>query len=244
MAGAVNMNNGIERFADQRRDQSNVEMITHHPSLDLLTEHAAGTLPLAQSACIAAHLNYCECCSRTVAQLQQVGAALFSAADPEPVGDAMLERVLARLDEEPPLRYAHEAMSGDPNTTPALLQRLMKGDFSDLSWRRVTDALRTSLIRTGDPQFEFSLLHIAAGGEIPAHDHRGQEMTLVLQGGFSDQSGSYHPGDFIFREPGDQHAPRAFDDEDCICLAVVDEPLRFTGWKYRWMNPFMRVQAG
>jgi putative transcriptional regulator len=224
-------------------------MITHHPQLDLLTEHAAGALPLAQAACVGAHLNYCESCARSVAQLQQVGAALFNAADAEPVGDAMLDRVLARLDEEPPLQYqpqqAQQSESGaELNGTPALLQRLLQGDFSDLPWRRVTDALRTTLIRTGDPQFEFSLLHIAAGGEIPAHDHRGQEMTLVLQGGFSDQNGSYHAGDFIFRQPGDRHAPRAFEGEDCICLAVVDQPLRFTGWKHRWMNPFLRLQAG
>jgi putative transcriptional regulator len=218
-------------------------MIKHHPTIDILTEHAAGTLPLAQSACVAAHMNYCESCMRSVGQLQQVGAALFGAADPEPVGDALLERVLARLDEEPPLSYANGARVGD-DPTPALLQRLMRGDFSDLSWKKVTESLRTSLIKTGDPQFEFSFLHIAAGGEIPTHDHRGAEMTLVLEGGFSDQSGSYHQGDFIYREPGNVHAPRAFEGEDCICLAVIDQPIRFTGWKHRWMNPFMRLQAG
>lgn len=218
-------------------------MVKHHPQLDFLTEHAAGVLPLAQSACVAAHLNYCESCARTVHQLQQVGEALFVAADPEPIGDAMLERVLARLDEEAPLSYPRDALASD-GATPALLQRLMRGDFSDLSWKRVTDALRTTYIRTGDPQFEFSLLRISAGGQIPHHAHRGSEMTLVLQGGFSDQAGSYHPGDFIFRGPGDQHAPRALADEDCICLAVIDQPLKFTGWKYRLMNPFLRLQTG
>jgi anti-sigma factor ChrR (cupin superfamily) len=49
-------------------------------------------------------------------------------------------------------------------------------------------------------------------------------MTLVLQGGFADDNGSYHPGDFLFRGPSDEHAPRAFADEDCICLAVLDAP--------------------
>ena len=217
-------------------------MANYHPQLDILTEHAAGVLPLAQSACVAAHLNYCEGCARTVNSLQHVGEAMFCAADPEPVGDAMLERVLARLDEEPPLSYPRDRVVED--SVPALIQRLLRGDFSDLSWRKVTDSLRTSLIKTGDPQFEFSLLHIAAGGEIPHHDHRGSEMTLVLQGGFSDEAGSYHPGDFIFRSEGQQHSPRAFADEDCICLAVVDQPLRFTGWMHRWMNPFLRLQAG
>jgi putative transcriptional regulator len=219
-----------------------VAMARHHPELDILTEHAAGTLPLAQAACVTAHLNYCDSCSRSVNQLQQVGAALFSTADSEAVGDALLERVLARLDEEVPLSYPRSsAVSGG---APALLQRLMRGDFSDLSWKKVSEALSTSLIRTGDPHFEFTLLRIRAGGQVPPHGHRGSEMTLVLQGGFSDQDGSYHPGDFMYRGVDDTHAPRAFDGEDCICLAVLDAPLRFTGWTHRWMNPFLRLQAG
>lgn len=218
-------------------------MVKHHPELDLLTEHAAGTLSLAQSACISAHLSYCDDCSRAVSQLQEVGAAMFETLDPAPVGDALLDKVLARLDDAVPLSYP--APQRNPqDATPALLRRLMAGDFSDLVWKKVTHTLRTTLIKTGDPQFEFSLLHIKAGGEIPAHDHHGSEMTLVLQGGFSDGSGSYNAGDFIYRHSDDVHAPRAFDDEDCICLAVLDAPLRFTGWKYRWMNPFLRLQAG
>ena len=218
-------------------------MAKHHPELDILTEHAAGSLSLAQSACVSAHLNYCDGCSRTVSQLQALGSAMFGALDPVPVGDALLDRVLARLDEEAPLSYQQPRRSGQ-DATPALLRRLMAGDFTDLVWKKITDALRTTQIRTGDPQFEFSLLHIKAGGEIPAHDHRGSEMTLVLQGGFSDDRGSYHPGDFIYRSHDDVHSPRAFADEDCICLAVLDAPLRFTGWKHRWMNPFLRLQAG
>ena len=218
-------------------------MAEHHPDLDLLTEYAAGSLSLAQSACVTAHLNYCDSCSRTVAQLQAVGTAMFESLDPEPVGDALLDRVLARLDEEAPLSYPAPRRDHQ-DATPALLRRLMAGDFSDLAWKKITDTLRTTQIKTGDPQFEFSLLHIKAGGEIPHHDHHGSEMTLVLQGGFSDDSGSYNAGDFIYRTRDDIHSPRAFEDEDCICLAVLDAPLRFTGWKYRWMNPFLRLQAG
>jgi putative transcriptional regulator len=218
-------------------------MTTHHPQLELLTEYAAGSLSLAQAACIAAHLNYCEECRRTVLQLQNVGAALFEAQDPSPVGDCVLNRVLARLDEQPPLSYTRPEPTA-LGATPALLQRLMKGDFSDLPWRKLTEALRITYLKTGDPNYEFALYRIKAGGRVPDHDHHGSEMTLVLEGGFSDDRGTYHPGDFIFRRADEQHAPRALAGRDCICLAVLDAPLRFTDWKYRWMNPFLRLHAG
>jgi putative transcriptional regulator len=219
-------------------------MASYHPQLELLTEYAAGCLSLAQSSCIAAHLNYCPDCQRSAIQLQNIGAALFEAQDPLPAGDALLNRVLARLDEEAPLSYSRPRSDCRNGATPALLQRLMSGDFSDLPWRKVTDALRITYLKTGDPNYEFALYQIRAGGEIPDHEHGGSEMTLVLEGGFSDDRGTYHPGDFILRQGGEQHAPRALQDQDCICLAVLDAPLRFTGWKHRWMNPFLRLHAG
>jgi putative transcriptional regulator len=120
----------------------------------------------------------------------------------------------------------------------------MSGQYTELAWKKVTKTLSISYLKTGDPNFEFALYHIKAGGKIPEHTHHGSEMTLVLEGGFSDAEGSYHQGDFLFREPSDVHAPTALQSEDCICLAVLDAPLKFTGWKYRWMNPFLRLRAG
>lgn len=216
-------------------------MATFHPDLDLLTEYAAGSLPLAQSACISIHVNRCEHCRRLTAQLTEIGAGLLEALDPIPVGDSQLNAVLARLDEETPLQY--EERGHDTGGAPAILQRLMRGDFSDLSWKKIGSALRIAYLSTGDPRHEFALYHIRAGGRIPEHTHRGGEMTLVLEGGFSDADGSYHEGDFLYRRPGDVHAPTALQSEDCICLAVLDAPLRFTDWRFRWMNPFLKLRA-
>ena len=47
------------------------------------------------------------------------------------------------------------------------------------------------------------LLKGAPGADVGGycHDHRGQEYTLVLAGGYSDQTGSYGPGDFQTAAP-------------------------------------------
>jgi len=218
-------------------------MANFHPGLDLLTEHAAGDLPLAQAACVSAHMNYCEQCRRASSQLLDLGTVLFDSLQPEPVGDAQLHAVLARLDDAPPLSYASSSQ-WSAGETPAILQRLMSGDLTELIWKKITSTLRISYLKTGDPGHEFALYHIKAGGKSPEHTHRGSEMTLVLEGGFSDADGTYHQGDFLLREPSDVHSPTAVQSEDCICLAVLDAPLKFTGWKYRWMNPFLQLRAG
>lgn len=217
-------------------------MAKHHPTADILTDYTAGTLPTAQAACVSAHMYYCDSCRRAAEQLQHVGGALFERLAPVAVSDSVLDSVLARLDEPQPLTFASATESREG--IPPLLQRIINGDFSELTWKRVTKSLSISYLKTGERSHEFALYRIAAGGRIPEHDHGGSEMTLVLSGGFADNTGTYHPGDFVYRDAGDSHAPVAIDGEDCICLAVLDAPLRFTRWQYRWMNPFLQLQAG
>jgi putative transcriptional regulator len=217
-------------------------MANHHPSIDFLTEYAAGSLPVAQAACVSAHLSYCGSCRQTAEQLQDVGAAMMTSLDPVAVSERVLDSVLARLDEPAPLAF-HKP-KGEGATIPGLLARLINGDYSQLVWKRVTKSLSVSYLRTGDADYEFALYRIAAGGKIPEHDHAGSEMTLVLKGGFADEAGEYHPGDFVYRESHDTHSPTAIDGEECICLAVLDAPLKFTGWQYRWMNPFLQLNVG
>ncbi len=216
-------------------------MAKHHPSSDFLIEYAAGTLPVAQAACVSAHISYCPQCRRASEQLQEVGAALMESMEPVSVSERVLDSVLARLDEPAPLAF--EPRRDETPAIPGLLARIINGDFSQLVWKRVTKSLSVSYLRTGDAGYEFALYKIAAGGAIPDHDHSGSEMTLVLKGGFADAEGEYHPGDFIYRQAHEAHRPHALDDEECICLAVLDAPLKFTGWKYRWMNPFLQLNA-
>jgi putative transcriptional regulator len=119
----------------------------------------------------------------------------------------------------------------------------MNGDYEDLEWRRINSALQISQLRTGDREHEFALYHIKAGGRIPQHTHRGTELTLVLEGSFSDEEGVYQQGDFLLRDAQDTHTPTAARSADCICIGVLDAPIRFTPWNYRILNPFLRLHA-
>lgn len=217
-------------------------MAKFHPDLHMLTEFTAGTLSLAQSVCVSMHLTYCTKCQEISEAQTAMAASLFEDLEPVSISDSQLDIVMSRLDEDAPLTYPKES-KGEKSSTPAILQRLMQGDFSDLTWKKITSSLRISYLTTGDPYYEFALYQIKAGGVIPEHNHRGSEMTLVLEGGFSDSDGTYHAGDFLFRESGDVHSPAALADEDCICLAVLDAPLKFTRMRHRWMNPFLQLKA-
>ena len=175
-------------------------------------------------------------------QLEAVGAELFRRLDPDLVVNSTRETVFSKTDDTLP---DHCRIGDRPEDSfPPVLNKRIKGNFRSLEWRRMTNALSVSQLHTGDVNHECALYQIAAGGRIPEHDHNGTEMTVVIRGGFSDTRGVFHEGDFICWEKGQIHSPTALESEDCICLAVSEAPLRFTGWRYRWMNPFIGFNVG
>ena len=81
------------------------------------------------------------------------------------------------------------------------------------------------------------LLKLAPGFVTPAHSHKGRELTMVLQGSFSDELGRYGPGDVEEADGEVNHQPMADTGEPCICLAVTDAPLRFDNLVGKILQP-------
>ena len=131
------------------------------------------------------------------------------------------------------------------NTKYAYLPHVIRKMLSDqpLHWKRVNTHLKSASLTSGQNQYAVSLQNIQAGGRVPEHNHRGSEITVVLKGSFSDEDGIYHAGDFLLRQPGDIHRPRASDNEDCLCLSIEQAPVKLTGFIGRLINPFLKIQA-
>lgn len=216
-------------------------MITYHPDTNTLIEFAANALSPAQSVVVATHLEACEVCQQRLVDLECIGGALFENSKPADVDPSLFDTVLAKLDEVEEAPAANDANASDLAWT---VKQVRQGNLDGLNWRKVTKTLRVADLGTIEGAAEFSLYHIAEGGSIPLHNHSGMETTLVLQGGFSDESGTYHAGDFITREAGEEHSPTAIAGDDCICLAVLEAPLRFTRWHHRLLSPLLQLRAG
>ncbi len=216
--------------------------MSRHPAPDeLLLDYAAGALPDGPALAVALHVALDPRSQRTVDRLNAVGGALIE-RDPVPefgaIDDAILERALARLDEVP-VEPRPAAPGGRPplfDWAPApLVPHLRPG----MDWRRVMgkfDEIRLDL--PGDFH-RVSLLRLESGRGLPEHKHAGYEYTVVLQGGYTDETGNYGVGDFAVG-PGDQrHEPIADPGEPCIALIVVENPIVLTGPWGRWLNPLV-----
>ncbi|MBQ4835097.1 MULTISPECIES: ChrR family anti-sigma-E factor [Pseudoalteromonas] len=219
-------------------------MIKYHPSKQLMQKHVAGELPVGLSVAIAAHIELCGACKLELDALESKQAeAAFTNS-----GSYSEEAAESSTEED----LAFEAMMNDitqldmsSEMVPRVPQMF---DYQDKSVQlpRAIAALKLgSFINAGKvsrARFELdegplrsSLLHIKPGGEIPEHTHTGFELTLLLDGSFEDESGSYVPGDFIMLDGRHNHTPKT--EEGCLCFTLVDSALHFNKGLSKLLNP-------
>ena len=198
--------------------------VLHHPDQTLLLSHAAGALDPAMALIMATHLSVCAQCQAEMALGERLGGVLLDDIAPEPLADDALARVMARLDV--PGTATPPSPSND--NTPAPLRAFLGRDLSEVRWRSMGPRLGyVTLYRRG--ALTMRLLRGAPGADTGRHTHRDKEYTLVLKGGYSDETGRYGPGDFQAVTSAVTHNPVADPGEDCINLAVTIGRLRFTG---------------
>ncbi|KPQ28709.1 MAG: putative transcriptional regulator [Marinobacter excellens HL-55] len=212
-------------------------MTRHHPDTLTLMEFSAGNLSEPHALCIRLHLDQCSHCRSRVETLDSLGAVMMDHQPKVSVADSSFEQLLARIDSAP---VEPEPVTSTPRLSP--LQKLLGDDINELPWKRqLGDVSVLDVTEKFPGQGERVVLQkLVAGGKAPAHTHRGNETTIVLQGAFADQKGVFNQWDFVVLNEQDEHKPVAVGCEDCITLSVLSAPLKLTGTFTRMLNPFIR----
>lgn len=204
-------------------------MSRYHPSPETLLAYAAGSLPEPQSVLIATHMSLCHECRKTVAEMDRIGGALLDRLEPADIEPDGLERLMARLDEPVPATAVAPPPAADP-VLPAPLRAYVGRTIDAIKWRWLANGVEDFVLPIPTSErFLCRLVRVGAGRTIPSHTHDGDEMTLVLSGGFSDENGAYVRGDVALGDPSIEHRPVADADGDCICLIVTEGKVRFSG---------------
>jgi len=216
-----------------------MEKVSNHPADELLAAYSAGSLPLSQALCIAAHLEHCRSCMHELQQLDRVGSELMQQLEPAPGHAQLKHEMLERLDSlEGDSREA--VFAGDPSI-PRCLRKFVATDYRNLRWRRVSPGIQTVELCRDSNGARVELLKIKPGSAAVTHAHSGDEYTVILEGSFSDEHGLYRKGDFVVKHENERHTPVATLDRECICLAVTEGPIQLTGFFGRLLNPLIRL---
>ena len=236
-------------------------MISYHPDSRFLTDFATANLPLSEAVCVSAHLEFCSKCRAHVQQLTDIGGHMLSRLKPEAVSPDSFESLMARVSSSATPAVAGEqkpeamlaasesaAVTDESARAPASaflprsVRRLSSGGLDKLRWVQLGKALRVAPLHVADASRDTAIYDIRAGGRMPEHEHRGEEITVLLQGSFSDAAGSYTRGDFVVRHAGEAHEPTATQDMDCICLVCLERPVRPRGLLYRMLEPLVNYR--
>ncbi|MBF9029599.1 transcriptional regulator [Rhodobacterales bacterium HKCCE3408] len=210
----------------------------HNISDELLMSYAAGALSQAFDIVVASHVSLSPDSRVRLDGFESIGGAVLDEMDAADLAEDSLDRALARIEGVEPepreIRLRSDAVLPEP------VQKLVGGDIDAIEWRGIGMGVKQAVLHDDD-HGTARLLYIPAGGEMPRHTHRGLEMTLVLQGAYSDEDGRYGRGDIEVAGQETHHSPTAEAGEACICLIATDARLKFDGLLPRIAQPFIGI---
>lgn len=221
-----------------------------HPSSAVLLDYAADTLDFAHRLVVETHVLHCQVCEETILFFKKIGGILSANVQAmEPPHD-LLERcilsigkteaarstnVMANFDIEAPCIVGDTVLPAPlEGLRPSRLRLLAPGIRHSTLWR--------------DDRSTLHFIRVEAGVTLPAHSHRGLELTCVLSGAFQDGGGLYTVGDVAEEEDdNDECNPRREQDHlvkaepqaSCACIMATTGRLRFSGWMARLLQPVM-----
>ena len=220
-------------------------MPSHHPGEELLIAYAAGSLEEPVALVVATHLSYCGRCRAEVRRLEDLGGALLAELEPSPLGDDLLSKTMALLDQQPQDSLESSVAKVEPEpesglVLPQPLKGYIGGALDSLKWKGSSSIAEARLLDQ-NTSFTTRLLRVKPGKALFQHSHEGEEFTLVLAGGYSDETGHFLVGDMTSCDTDVDHRPVADDGEECICLVVNSAPIRLTGKITRFLNPIVKI---
>lgn len=205
-------------------------MSAPHLSADLLAEYALDVLSRADAAAVHAHLAVCTSCSREVATVcealatipagmtpaapsERLRAAVIAATDPAHRYDGFARRVAELFDVDEPKALAFLHSATDAHTA----WDGMPGMEAAVSLLHFDGGPRTAGADVG-------IVRFTPGLQFPAHDHKGKELQLFLQGRVVDSTGrEWLPGDLSIADTDVRHSFVVDASEPCVIALVLFE---------------------
>lgn len=221
--------------------------ITHHPDLSTLMCCAAGSQPEAFAAVVASHLSLCPECCKEVRRMQEIGVALFDKL--EPVAVQCEAPVVAARASEADIETAPAATPNPARLgtgVPSPLAHCISCNLEDVDWRWAGPGIWVCPIGLSHDgcSGDLRLIKVAPGRTLPEHSHAGAELTIVLKGAYSDQTGTYREGDVADLDENTVHMPVACPEQGCICLMASQGKPKPGSVLARFLRPlFMRRAA-
>lgn len=205
----------------------------------LLFEYACGTLDEALSLLMASYVSLSGPARAQLSYYETVGGALMNTVcTPVAMNKTSLRTVLDHIDRKADHKARPAATASDYAVPPHHLRKRKTRPLTEMTlpkalidhiayhesairYRRLP---RTKLYEIPVPgtDFRLMLMQCGPGVQIAAHHHSGPEITLVLEGAFSDENGTYQSSELvIYEDHHGSHSPQACPQQGCVCVMAM-----------------------
>lgn len=217
----------------------------------LLMDYAAGHLRPSEALLVSCHLALRPQSRQRVEAYEALGAQMVcddcGEDDIAHLSPDCFDKIMSRIDAPAPVVEIspRPPMQREQEIPPAVMA-LLCGNCTErsLRWQAVRPGIEAVSLHVpaGSPcRHRLRLMRLHPHQQVEAHSHIGREMTLVLQGGYSDHTGNYTQGDLVvINDPHFVHSPRA-GDSGCLCLILTDAPVFFKKTRVWILRLFRRA---
>ena len=201
---------------------------------EIYSAYAAGCLDPAFALMLETQAALRPDVSRAIARAETIAGIFLETEATAELSESAVQTALAAIEEiEAPKRSCAAAkLAGESLdeilALPEPVREHALQACGEQGWQRLGDGVSRLKLDIAT-KAEVELYRIGPGRTVPRHSHEGGEFTLVVSGGFSDDTGQFGPGDLAFKGPEDTHQPTGDLDGTCYALAIREGGLRFTG---------------
>ena len=220
-------------------------MISFHPQYTDLQAFSAGDCAPAMALMISAHIDMCPQCQYDCIDIQsELAVEVFAQTSGTVPLDSQYLSMMSDITDLPVSKTSVTEVNdtsieldGKYFELPRVLRRYVKNTGN---WSRLVGKLWQAPVDLGDIG-KANFIYMEKGGRVPEHTHKGTEITLVIDGQYSDGIAEYDCGDFTIMNNRHKHLPHSEADEGCLVFTIVDQPLYFTAGIARLLNPFSHL---
>ncbi|MEE9354588.1 MAG: ChrR family anti-sigma-E factor [Methylococcaceae bacterium] len=206
----------------------------HHPNDASMIAYAAGALDPSMALVVSSHLEACSTCQNNYQLALNIGGTILEQQPNTELFSDSFDQLWDKV-----LTCNKESKQPDPtpehsNDLPKTLAPHLPTGLEGISWQQLSSKIHYySLPAFKSRQGWVRLFKFLPGAVIPVHSHQYQEMSLVLQGGYADELGSYYPGDLSDLDNEIQHSPVITGDTPCIALIATEGNLHYKKLQHR-----------
>lgn len=208
----------------------------------LLFGYASGCLDEAQNLIVASHLTFSSKAREFIKRCEAIGGAIIETeCEPVSMSTYALENVMAQIDapsktQAPSEKSEHPENPLDFDVPTPIVQTLAS---QKIEWKTLFPGMKAMDLDLNCKESTARFMAARPGLVSPHHSHKGMEITLVLDGAFSDETGQYHRGDLIVTDETHDHTPTACKMMGCTCLVITTAPIKLKGIA-SLLNPFLK----